>query len=210
MQKALTPVNFDSLSNKIRDAAKIAANHSMVNAADELIKPSGHVANVGVTVDGTWQRRGYSSMNGVVVAMSVNNGKILDVEILNRYCKLCSTTSRNLKDNPEQLEEWQKIHKESCSLNYTGSAPAMEVEGAKRIFERSIEKRNLRYTTYYGDGDSKGYDTVKNTYGPDVQINKAECVGHYQKRVGCRLRNLKKKTTGLKELSAHVIDKLQN
>ena len=210
IQKPLTPVNFDTISNKIRDAAKVVANNSMNNAANELIQRSGDVVNEGVTVDGTWQRRGYSSMNGVVVAMSVNNGKVLDVEILNRYRMLCSTMSRNMKENPEQLEEWQKSHKEWCNLNYTGSAPAMEVEGAKRIFERSVVKRHLRYTTYYGDGDSKGFDTVKDTYGPDVPVNKAECVGHYQKRIGCRLRNLKKKTVGLKELTAPVIDKLQN
>ena len=37
----------------------------------------------------------------------------------------------------------------------------MEPEGARRIWSRSIEKHNLRYTDFYGDGDSKGYDAVK-------------------------------------------------
>ena len=37
-----------------------------------------------------------------------------------------------------------------------------------------------------------------------------ECVGHYQKRVGTRLRKLKKTTKGLKPLPDAVIDKLQN
>ena len=31
-------------------------------------------------------------------------------------------------------------------------------------------------------------------YGPGKPIKKFECVGHYQKRVGSRLRNSKKKT----------------
>ena len=66
--------------------------------------------------------------------------------------------------------------------------------------ERSIVKRNLRYTSYYGDGDSKAYEAVKSTYN----------VGHYQKRVGCRLRKLKKNIKGLKDLTPPVIDKLQN
>ena len=30
-----------------------------------------------------------------------------------------------------------------------------------------------------------------------IEIIKTECVGHYQKRVGSRLRNLKKKEKGL-------------
>ena len=67
----------------------------------------------------------------------------------------------------------------------------MEVVGAKRVFERSIEKHNLRYTKYLGDGDSKSFTSVKFTY-PGIEVQKLECVGHIQKRVGTRLRNLKK------------------
>ncbi|GFW66091.1 uncharacterized protein LOC101238613 [Trichonephila clavipes] len=37
----------------------------------------------------------------------------------------------------------------------------MEVVGAYRIFERS-NVRNVQYNEYYGDGDSKGYESVKN------------------------------------------------
>ncbi|GFV20224.1 uncharacterized protein TNCV_1534141 [Trichonephila clavipes] len=36
----------------------------------------------GISVDGTWQRRGYSSMNGCVAALSVDTGKVVDIEIL--------------------------------------------------------------------------------------------------------------------------------
>ena len=59
----------------------------------------------------------------------------------------------------------------------------MEVVGAKRVFERSIEKHNLRYTKYLGDGDSKSFASVKSTY-PGIEVQKLECVGHIQKRVG--------------------------
>ena len=37
--------------------------------------------NVGVSVDGSWQRRGFSSLNGVVTAISIDSGKIVDTEI---------------------------------------------------------------------------------------------------------------------------------
>ena len=53
----------------------------------------------------------------------------------------------------------------------------MEPEGAKRVFQRSIDNRQLRYIQYLGDGDSKSYMNVKNTY-PDIEIEKLECVGH--------------------------------
>ena len=88
------------------------------------------------------------------------------------------------------------MHQESCKVNYSGTAPAMEVEGAKRMFERSIVKRNLRYTSYYGDGDSKAYEAIKSTYDVEKPVQNFEYIGHYQKRVGCRLRTLKKKLRG--------------
>ena len=53
---------------------------------------------------------------------------------------------------------WWEGHKEKCEVNYQGSFRAMEVTGALRIWQQSMEKHNLRYTTIFSDGDSK---TVK-------------------------------------------------
>lgn len=36
----------------------------------------------------------------------------------------------------------------------------MESEGVGKIFGRSIEKYNLRYSPFVGDGDSKSYSEV--------------------------------------------------
>ncbi|GFT42663.1 uncharacterized protein TNCV_1678961 [Trichonephila clavipes] len=69
----------------------------------------------------------------------------------------------------------------------------METVGVYRIFERSEANRSLRYTSYYGDGDSKAFNNVKDIYGYDSVV-KYECIGHVQKRVGSRLRKLKKST----------------
>ena len=126
----------------------------------------------------------------------MDNGKIIDVEIMQRYCK------------PYDFDVWYEGHKQNCVANYEGSAPMMGVVGAKQIFERSITCRKVRYLKYYGDGVSKAYLEVKDTYKPDM-VNKYECVGHYQKRLGTRLRKLKK-TTNIKPLTDAVIDKLQN
>ena len=62
------------------------------------------------------------------------------------------------------------------------------------------ESRRLRYTTYIGDGDSKGYHavTAAQPYGADAQVVKEECIGHVQKRLGTALRNLKKEKKGQK------------
>ena len=51
--------------------------------------------------------------------------------------------------------------------------------------------KNIIYDIqFYGDGDSKSYEKVKNLY-TGVGVEKFECVGHIQKRVGNRLRKKK-------------------
>ena len=63
-----------------------------------------------------------------------------------------------------------------------------------RIWNRSVEKLHLRYTTIISDGDSKTHKLLCDLqpYGPNVKIVKHECVGHVEKRMSTRLRNLKK------------------
>ena len=53
-------------------------------------------------------------------------------------------------------------------------------------------KNKLRYTEYYGDGDTKPFFVVKDVY-EGVTVVKKECIGHVQKRVGIRLRKNKLK-----------------
>ena len=88
----------------------------------------------------------------------------------------------------------------------------MEAEGAKHIFEHSIKKHKLGYVEFLGNGNTKSYVNVKDIY-PGIEIEKLECVGHYQKRVGTRLRNLKKKEKrlgGPGRLTDATIDRLYN
>ena len=165
--------------------------------------------DIGVSVDGTWQRRGFTPLNGVLVVMSIDSGKIVDIEPMSRYCRECAIHTRRLQDKPEELANWKIHHKEHCKLTHDGTARSMELEGAKRIFGRSIDKHNARYTGFYGDGDSKAYTEVKDIYGK-VSVTKFECIGHYQKRVGTRLRKLTKRVKGLRALNDGMIDKLHN
>lgn len=62
-----------------------------------------------------------------------------------------------------EYQTWKADHTK-CKANFQGSAPAMEPEGADRIFRRSVERHNLRYTEFYGDGDSKSYKELLHTH----------------------------------------------
>ncbi|GFS91554.1 uncharacterized protein TNCV_1139761 [Trichonephila clavipes] len=117
------------------------------------LKKSIHgTVSCGVSVDGTWQRRGFSSLNGCVSAISVDTGKIIDFETLSQFCRKCNSKT-----------EQQNV-KLQCN-HHKGSSSSMERVGAYRIFERSEDHRMLRYTDYYGDGDSKAFDAVKDING---------------------------------------------
>ena len=66
----------------------------------------------------------------------------------------------------------------------------MEVEDLREMFQRSESRYGVRYTTFIGDGDSASHSTIpaKKPYGPDVVIEKKECVGHVQKRAWYRIK----------------------
>ncbi|GFY12221.1 uncharacterized protein TNCV_4935101 [Trichonephila clavipes] len=163
----VTKLVFRNQERKLLKATERVAQEN-INAALSEIKGSNSFTECGISIDGTWQRRGYSSLNGCVSAISVDTGKILDIEVMTQYCHICA------KGNCQSS-------KHVCS-NYKGSTGNMEVVGAYRIFERS-NVRNVQYNEYYGDGDSKGYESVKNFYGINT-VTKLECIGHVQKRVG--------------------------
>ena len=47
---------------------------------------------------------------------------------------------------------------------FWGPPPVLEPEGAEAIFQRSVEKYNLKYTEFYGDRDCKNFTRVKEVY----------------------------------------------
>lgn len=154
--------------------------------------------------DGTWQRRGFSSLNGVVTCTSIDTGKVLDVQVLSKYCTCLD------KNN----------HDPNCTANYLGFSGGMEGTGLLEIFNRSIEKYNVRYVQYLGDGDTNSFKNVVDNIPYDVEITKLACIGHIQKRMGGRLRRLKKTMKKVKlsdnlpiggknRLTDAVIDQLQ-
>ena len=84
-----------------------------------------------------------------------------------------------------------------CSINFTGSAGAMEPLGTLELFQRSVSHK-LRYKYMISDGDSKTHSFLisESVYGsePENQVQKLDCIGHVQKRLGTALRNLKTHT----------------
>ena len=62
--------------------------------------------------------RGFSSLNGAVAAISMVNGKILDLDTLTRYCQGCVTINAYKVSHPERYELLKADHIETCSINH--------------------------------------------------------------------------------------------
>ncbi|GFW63856.1 uncharacterized protein TNCV_3744601 [Trichonephila clavipes] len=177
-------------------ALETVSSRSMVNSVNEAVIENEHNKNIAIALDGTWQKRGHTSMNGVVTATSLDNGKVIDFECLLKYCFECKSTNKTC---------------DNCQVNYHGFSAGMESEGALRIFSRSLPNYNVRYVQYLGDRDSKGFLRVQesNIYGDEFPVEKLECIGHVQKRMGARLRALKNnlKSTKLSDKNRYLTRK---
>lgn len=163
-----------------------------------------------VSGDGSWKKRGFTSLFGVTSLIAYYSGKVIDLIVKSAYCHSCALKKKTLDD--DEFEEWYKDHENSCSSNHGGSAGKMEVDSIVEMFLRSYEKFGVKYTNYIGDGDSKTFTGIlkMNPYGDDCPVTKNECVGHVQKRMGTRLRNKRKqeKLGGKNRLTESIIKKL--
>ena len=101
---------------------------------------------------------GFTSLTGVVFAISVDTGEILDYHVLSKSCLKCML--KNGKCSDKEFEEWLLEHE--CDFNFAGSSPAMESEGASVLWGRSIiDHHSLRYKWMVCDGDSKAFNSVE-------------------------------------------------
>ena len=136
MPGTMTSKNYDKIANKLSATAKDVAVETMLEASDELKNEDDEVTDVLVSCDVTWQKRGYTSNNGVYAVISTETGKVFDVEVMNKVCKRCKLKEPLKQSNLEAYAEWKLSH--VCSFNYQGTSVGMDIAGARRIWNRSI------------------------------------------------------------------------
>ena len=103
-------------------AAERVSERSMEAAAAELLEkfPDRQVA---VTFDGTWQRRGHSSLNGAFTCISWDTGRVVDLHVSSKHCHACSNWSARRevgKSSQERFEEWRQTMKMSAVSIHSG------------------------------------------------------------------------------------------
>lgn len=230
MPAFLSQPTYDLIINNIHSCVKTATEKLFQNACTEekeLTSEHQGAANsteLTVSGDGTWKKRGFTSLYGVTSLIGYYSGKVIDVLVKSAYCKQCESWKGKL--HTEEYQQWYESHRNDCSTNHSGSSGKMEVDAVIELFKRSVEKFGVQYRHYIGDGDSKTYSGILKAapYG-DQEVLKKECIGHVQKRMGTRLRDcvkknvetvqknngkkMQKKTLGGKgKLTGKMIDKL--
>ena len=100
--------SYDQIVKEIAPCYVTAMNNSMVAAAKNVRPPviylreetedvdedvidfqtqENEVIDCDVSVDGSWQRRGYASLNGFVSCIERSNDKVVDLDIMTKDCK---------------------------------------------------------------------------------------------------------------------------
>ncbi|XP_032681223.1 uncharacterized protein LOC116848822 isoform X2 [Odontomachus brunneus] len=121
--------------------------------------------------DGSWKKRGFSSLFGLATLIGKYTNKVLDVIVKSSFYQSCA----NWKSKKGTIEYnlWKESHEEVCSANYQGSSGKREVDAMKEMFARSKELLGVQYEFYIGDGDTKTFKALQdlNPYD-DITVKK--------------------------------------
>lgn len=87
------------------------------------------IFNLTISGDGTWKKRGFSSLFGVCKLIGSLTDQVIDAVVKSSYCQSCIYW-KNKNKNIEEYAAWYEQHQENCSVNHSGSAGKMEIKEA--------------------------------------------------------------------------------
>ena len=80
MTEPMLSNKYQNISRKLREYAKCIKEKSMSMAASKLRRAD-------VTVGGIWQRKSFTSLNGVITAISIDSRKSLTLQLYQKFEK---------------------------------------------------------------------------------------------------------------------------
>ena len=125
LPKPMTAYNYDKIANWLNVVVREVANETMRDASQDFLSKSKDpnddtVIDTAVSCDGSRQKKGYSSLNGVILVMSMDNGKILDIEPMTWTCKSCLLHEKLKNSHPKRFVEPKLTH--VCKINHVGTS----------------------------------------------------------------------------------------
>jgi hypothetical protein len=97
------PTSFSIYNKTVGSAVAAVSVSFVVQAAREAVAENEEddPSHITACFDGTWQKRGHASRNGIISATCVDRGKVSDIEITSKWCFVCHT-------NPTSQHERKK------------------------------------------------------------------------------------------------------
>ena len=111
---------FVRINDSLYETYETAAQGSMKKAGEEVFsKCKTKISNgtIGLTqcsLDGTWQKSGHNSVNGVVTAVA--EGKYIDFKVLSKYCKGCALWEQRKESPLYEMERKQQLPGKSFQI----------------------------------------------------------------------------------------------
>ncbi|CAF4711098.1 unnamed protein product [Rotaria magnacalcarata] len=187
------PLDEDHFSRTIKYVLPFFESYkfnSMKRAVEEAcVHANDH--NITVSGDGSWQKRGFASLHGIVAVMSnCSETKVLDLKRMSKMCSIC-TGLLSIKVSDENKYLNLKANHE-CELNHRGSSGSMEVEGIYDLFSRSQTKYNSVIDISVLAMRRLCTKLLHNPPYDDVSIIKIEDINHFSKKMLHRLEKITK------------------
>lgn len=79
------PTKYRKHEEKLCRAIEELSRDSMKKAVKEVVTMN-KSSDLCVAVDGSWQKRGHMSLNGVLSVTSDDTRKVIDVSIMSKFC----------------------------------------------------------------------------------------------------------------------------
>ncbi|CAB3232299.1 unnamed protein product [Arctia plantaginis] len=226
MPAFLLQTSYDMIVKNIHECVSVVTDKLLKKACVEEMNATSeqqgdeHKSDLTVSGDGTWKKRGFTSLFGVTSLIGYYSGKIIDLKALT----VSNASLGNLTRILLNIRNGGKSTKTYAQLTTTGHQEKWKLMLLLPCSNVHVQKYQVRFRNYIGDGDSKTYSGILKAapYG-ETEVTKKECIGHVQKRMGKRLRDIvnntveemkdkngkKKKLLGGKgKLIGKLIDKL--
>lgn len=112
MSQFLFQNTYDAIVDNMLGCVKEVSNKLFKNAVDQEKQETSKERNIEetneltVSGDGTWKKRGFTSLYGVSSIFGYYTGKVLDIFVKSSYCKSCEFWRK--KQDTAEYEEWIK------------------------------------------------------------------------------------------------------
>ena len=87
--------------NEAKEEMKRAGERLRKTVLSENEEDQSQVVDVTVSFDGTWAKRGFTSLTGVVFVISLDTGEVLDSHVLCKSCSKCAIKKSRCNDEKE-------------------------------------------------------------------------------------------------------------